>query len=103
MYFIIFKFRAKGISVCYAAIPSYILTHGEEMDGYHCPSFPPCRRMKLDLCLLEMITLKSIALLGGNAAKMPISSQDDQCFLTPEDSMEVHVLLSSRNFMCQCG
>lgn len=65
------------------------------MGSYHRPSFPPCHRMKLDLCLLEMITLKSIALLGGNAAKMPISSQDDRCFLKPEDSMEFHVLLSS--------
>lgn len=65
------------------------------MGSYHHPSCPSCCRMKLDLCVVEMITLKSIALLGGNAAKMPISSQDDRCFLKPENSVEFHVLLSS--------
>lgn len=31
------------------------------------------------------------ALLGGNAAKVPISSQDGRCFLKPENNMEFHV------------
>lgn len=47
------------------------------MGSDHRPPCPPCCSMKLDLCGLEMITLQSIALLGGNAAKMLISSEDD--------------------------
>lgn len=46
------------------------------------------------------------ALLGGNAAKVPISSQDGRCFLKPENNMEFHVCSAAETWcvsVCECA